>query len=85
MWNIFYAEIFSCEISATAFAGEEITVKIMTYEFDFLLRSLNLTGSLNITGRNKTLREETVGMSHHKLFCLVIAVFKHKLLDFFDV
>ena len=38
MWNIFYVEIFSYEISAVVFAGEEISVMSMTYEFDFPLR-----------------------------------------------
>ena len=47
MWNIFYVALFSCEISTAVFAGEEISVMSMTYEFDFPLRE------------DKTLREET--------------------------
>ena len=33
--NIFYVQIFSCAISEAAVAGEEISVMIMTYEFDY--------------------------------------------------
>ena len=35
MWNSFYVEIFSCEISSAGVAAEEISVMIMTYEFDY--------------------------------------------------
>ena len=38
MWNIFYVEIFNCEMSAAVVAGEEISVMIMIYKFDYPLR-----------------------------------------------